>query len=437
MSEENSIAQAPRAAERDASQETVPQAAFSIPDDLAKRYEIRAIEGRSEAERRVGLFAPGNVQTPALEISNERIVANRDDRETVENLVKLAQHNGWEGISVDGSPEFRKAVWQAAARSGLEVNGYEPSFAEREAVERQRREEAERERKDAERLRKGDKAEKDGEAEKVVEAAEIAIDAASPNPAQNVTADLAKAGERTSTPEAGRDESSEDVTSLLKRKSALVEELHDVLRENPSLSNQTVSEFVLKQPSAQMRLGDAGVSDEVLAARNLMSESIIADAARNQGNLSKTVGEYLRDQDTEIGELARSRGLEAPDGKAARDELVAEALQERNAFSEFLASKDRARAAERESEKLADLYLRGTQEQREAEPRLANALEAEAEMRHHLEAAFEGNDQRIEAVSQEGRQMISDVLRRGLDVSVREPTPVRQIEPIQTNQMER
>ncbi|GAM07490.1 LPD7 domain-containing protein [Novosphingobium sp. MBES04] len=429
MSEENSIAQAPRAAEWDASRKTVPQAAFSIPDDLAKRYEIRAIDGRSEAERRVGLFAPGNVQTPALEISNERIVANRDDRETVENLVKLAQHNGWEGISVDGSPEFRKAVWQAAARSGLEVNGYEPSFAEREAVERQRREEAERERKDAERLRKGDKAEKDGEVEKVVEAAEIAIDAANPNPAQTVTAGLAKAG---------HDESPEDVTSLLlKRKSALVEELNDVLREDPSLSNQTVSEFILKQPSAQMRLGDAGVSNEVLAARNLMSESIIADTARNQGNLSKTVGEYLRDQNSEIGELARSRGLEAPDGKAARDELVAEALQERNAFSEFLASKDRARAAERENEKLADLYLSGTQEQRQAEPRLANALEAEAEMRRHLEAAFQGDEQRIEAVSQEGRQMISDVLRRGLDVSVREPAPVRQIEPIQTNQMER
>ncbi|WP_343222316.1 LPD7 domain-containing protein [Novosphingobium profundi] len=375
------------------------------------------------------MFAPGNVQTPALEISNERIVANRDDRETVENLVKLAQHNGWEGISVDGSPEFRKAVWQAAARSGLEVNGYEPSFAEREAVERQRREEAERERKDAERLRKGDKAEKDGEVEKVVEAAEIAIDAANPNPAQTVTAGLAKAG---------HDESPEDVTSLLlKRKSALVEELNDVLREDPSLSNQTVSEFILKQPSAQMRLGDAGVSNEVLAARNLMSESIIADTARNQGNLSKTVGEYLRDQNSEIGELARSRGLEAPDGKAARDELVAEALQERNAFSEFLASKDRARAAERENEKLADLYLSGTQEQRQAEPRLANALEAEAEMRRHLEAAFQGDEQRIEAVSQEGRQMISDVLRRGLDVSVREPAPVRQIEPIQTNQMER
>jgi hypothetical protein len=33
--------------------------------------------------------------------------------------------------------------------------------------------------------------------------------------------------------------------------------------------------------------------------------------------------------------------------------------------------------------------------------------------------------------------MISDVLRRGLDVSVREPTPVRQIEPVHTPEMER
>ncbi|WP_443479057.1 LPD7 domain-containing protein (plasmid) [Novosphingobium aerophilum] len=437
MSDENSISQAPRMTERDASQEAAPQAAFSIPDDLAKRYEIRAIEGRSEAERRVGMFTPGNAKTPALEISNERIVANRDDRETIESLVKLAQHNEWEGLTVAGSDEFRKAVWKEASRAGLEVNGYEPTFAEREAVERQRREEAERERKDAERLRKDGKAEKDGEAEQVVEAAEIAMEAASPAPAQAVTANLAKAGERVSAPGADGEESHEDVTSLLQRKSALVEELNDVLREDPSLSSQTVSEFILKQPSAQMRLGDAGASNETLAARNLMSESIIADTARNQGNLSKTVGEYLRDQDREIGELARSRGLEVPDGKAARDELVAETLQQRNAFSEFLTSKDAARSAERDNEKLADLFLNGSQEQRQAEPRLANALDAEAEMRRHLEAAFEGNHQRIEVVSQEGRQMISDVLRRGLDVSVREPAPVRQIEPIQTNQMER
>ena len=42
------------------------------------------------------------------------------------------------------------------------------------------------------------------------------------------------------------------------------------------------------------------------------------------------------------------------------------------------------------------------------------------------------------SASVESRHMISDVLRRGLDVSVREPTPVRQVEPIRpTHDLER
>jgi hypothetical protein len=202
-----------------------------------------------------------------------------------------------------------------------------------------------------------------------------------------------------------------------------------VLRDDPALADQSVSHFVMKQDATASLLAVAGADKEVLASRKLMTESLVAEVARDETNLTKTVNEYLRDQGFEIDELALSRGLRVPDGKTARDELVTDALQERRAFDEFQAKKDHRPGAERESERLASLFLNGTQAEREAEPKLTNALNAEAEMRRHLEAAFEGNDNRIETVSLEGRQMISDVLRRGLDVSVREPTPVRQIEP--------
>ena len=90
-------------------------------------------------------------------------------------------------------------------------------------------------------------------------------------------------------------------------------------------------------------------------------------------------------------------------------------------------------AAERrhESEELAELFLHGAAERISAEPRLASALEAQATMEKHLSQAFDGDASRVTAATLESRQMISDVLRRGLDVSVREPTPVRQIEPPQ------
>jgi hypothetical protein len=91
-----------------------------------------------------------------------------------------------------------------------------------------------------------------------------------------------------------------------------------------------------------------------------------------------------------------------------------------------------------ESEALAELFLHGAADRISAEPRLANAMEAQAMMERHLGELFEGNVGQTAAATLESRQMISDVLRRGLDVSVREPTPVRQIDPPQpTPDMER
>ena len=83
------------------------------------------------------------------------------------------------------------------------------------------------------------------------------------------------------------------------------------------------------------------------------------------------------------------------------------------------------------SEELAELFLHGAAERVSNEPRLASALEAQAVMEKHLGQAFDGDANRVTAATLETRQMISDVLRRGLEVSVREPTPVRQIEPLQ------
>lgn len=81
-------------------------------------------------------------------------------------------------------------------------------------------------------------------------------------------------------------------------------------------------------------------------------------------------------------------------------------------------------------DELADLFLHGAAERVAADPRLAGALQAQSAMEQHIGEVFDGDATRMASATLESRQMISDVLRRGLDVSVREPTPVRQIEPI-------
>ena len=92
--------------------------------------------------------------------------------------------------------------------------------------------------------------------------------------------------------------------------------------------------------------------------------------------------------------------------------------------------RDQAAHSRHEDDALAELFLHGGAERTAAEPRLANALQAQAAMERHLGEVFDGDAGRMASATLDSRQMISDVLRRGLDVSVREPTPVRQIEPI-------
>ena len=139
MSADNSVARGGPDAEAQAG-----QAAFQIPPDLATRYQVRIIEPSDGSERRVGMFLPTDREIPSIEIAGDRIVARNEDPETVSALVTIAKHNGWEGIVVEGSPEFRQAVWTAASREGLTVRGYEPSFDEQARMEELRRADAAR-----------------------------------------------------------------------------------------------------------------------------------------------------------------------------------------------------------------------------------------------------------------------------------------------------
>ncbi len=234
---------------------------FQLPPALASRYELRVIDG-ADGEQRLGLFRPQDRENPSIDISNDRIVARSEDTETIAALITIAKSNGWERIAVDGSSEFRQAVWEAATREGLAVGGYEPSFAEQARVEEARR-------------------------------AAIELEA-------RAIADPA-------TPDRGRS-----------------------------------------------------------AAREPVGDD--------------------------------------PERRAASERL-------------------------REGESLAELFLCGDADRIAAEPGLARAVQAQAAMEQHIGEVFGSDIEGRASANLESRQMISDALRHGLDVAVREPTPTRQLEP--------
>lgn len=66
-------------------------------------------------------------ETPAFTDLQTKIQAKTMHREVVKALVDIAEARGWNGLTVNGTDEFRKAVWEEATRRGIETAGYKPS----------------------------------------------------------------------------------------------------------------------------------------------------------------------------------------------------------------------------------------------------------------------------------------------------------------------
>jgi len=475
MSDANTIR--PTDGEREASA-TANAAASAIPEDVAARYQVRTIEPAQGGDRRIALFAAGDITNPAIEISGERIVARKEDPETIGTLVKLAEHNRWDSIHVDGSPEFRKAVWAAGTRAGLTVNGYEPSFPELEQVEAQRREDTlRRERETARRSTDAEREHTRENVERTVEVAEAAVEATrAEEPArQRGGAAEAAPAEVPQTPplaEAGRfaverwDSRKQAAIVLGFTDSPSVAVAHfkanaeNQVKDTRSGAIVASSEWVndgadLRQkltPAMKRHIAAEAKSDasrEQAGNAPNVDQAARPDAAGPPGEptditlANRALDHMLNLADPNIAELRGVAALIHQDQKQFSDEpATVQGNQRPQPEPEIRASRsEQERQAtgrtRTESEDLAELFLNGAPQKQADDPRLANAMSAQAAMEANIAELYKNDPSQIPAANLESRQMISDVLRRGLDVSVREPTPVRQIEPTHTPDMER
>jgi len=429
MSVDNIVARLGRDVEPEAA-----EAGFRMPPDLAKRYDVRVVPAKDPNDVRMGMFRPGDRGDPSIEVlgNGDRIVARKEDPETVAALVKIAKHNGWEGIDVDGSPEFKKAVWEAGSREGLTVRGYEPSFAEQERMADVRcAEEARREREAA------------AKPVPVVEqvapiAAAVAIEATAPAR----SADVGREAVAEAAPAQGSTELSDADKRLLLMLSVYTQDhkaLSDSLTPNLELMEREFRyerldlnkealngalERALESPTLVRSFSKAGYEPDDLRK--------MARAGEWEGEVADAV--YIVRSGLNRYEVAKELVASFVESERA-DERAGTLIPYPHQQSEpAIVREERvhgADAARDKNEELAELFLRGNAERIAADPRLANAVEAQVAMEQHISAAFEEDADRIMSANLESRELISAALSRGLDVSVREPTPVRQVEPIQ------
>lgn len=419
MSGENSVV-------RDGSPPAAPgeTTGFELPPELASRYSVRIVGG-PDTEQRIGLFRPTDRDNPSIEITDGRIIARSEDAETVAALVKIAQHSGWDRIAVDGSPEFRQAVWEAATREGLTVSGYEPSFADQARLEQARLEAVER--------RAREQSEQPSPA--------VQIEAGSGLVTQSVVAAPAPGDRRL---DQHGDDLSDGDRRLLLTLSRHTED-RKALEQSARPDLDSFEREVQSDRLDSNREALAAALDRALESTTLSKaferSGYDLDALRQyagDGNWDGEVANAIYLVRSGLHRTALNRGTDDPHAHPIEREPTALAPSRAEADSAVLRHPDaldggregmNAADRRRESEDLAELFLHGADERVAADPRLAPALQAQAAMEQHIGEVFDGDTHRMASANLESRQMISDALRRGLDVAVREPTPVRQIEP--------
>lgn len=78
-----------------------------------------------------------NSGDPEIFIDNakNRLRTEHSDFDTVSAMVEIARSNNWTEITVKGTPEFRKLMWQTASIHGITVKGYKPNKQELEYMQ--------------------------------------------------------------------------------------------------------------------------------------------------------------------------------------------------------------------------------------------------------------------------------------------------------------
>lgn len=101
-----------------------------VPEQLRRRYLTEARGGRG-----LGFYADARSEAAAFRDHCSRLTTDRNDPHVVRDLIAIAQHRGWNAISVRGHTEFRREVWVRAQAAGLEVRGYRPTERDRQQVD--------------------------------------------------------------------------------------------------------------------------------------------------------------------------------------------------------------------------------------------------------------------------------------------------------------
>ena len=107
----------------------------ALPDRIRRKYYVVANEsGKDGPDGEARLYADERGEYLAFKVTEDRLVTRLAAAEVIRDMVSVAQHRGWDALHVRGSAEFRREAWLEAGARGMEVQGYQPTDLDRQAL---------------------------------------------------------------------------------------------------------------------------------------------------------------------------------------------------------------------------------------------------------------------------------------------------------------
>lgn len=106
----------------------------ALPDRIRRKYYVVAETGKDGPEGEARLYADQRGEYLAFKVTEDRLVTRLAAAEVIRDMVSVAQHRQWDALHVRGSAEFRREAWLEAGSRGIEVQGYQPTDLDRQAL---------------------------------------------------------------------------------------------------------------------------------------------------------------------------------------------------------------------------------------------------------------------------------------------------------------
>jgi len=132
---EGTSAQHPQKRSAQGSPEREQEDRNGFPDRVRRKYYVVATKAGPDGEPdHARVYTDRQGEYLAFKDSGDRLSTRNGSPGVIRDMVAVAEHRGWEMVSVRGSVEFRREAWLEAKARGLNVRGYEPAELDHETL---------------------------------------------------------------------------------------------------------------------------------------------------------------------------------------------------------------------------------------------------------------------------------------------------------------